>query len=75
MLDDRIDFLFPSNMWIQDKVVHIGVYNSEPNNGPIDFTIRMRDINSESTFPQDVRKWNEIYKQAHQGIDANDTSL
>ena len=42
-LDDRIDFVCWGKNWLCNPIVQIGVYNSRPEEGPVDFTIRMRN--------------------------------
>lgn len=74
-LADKIDFIFWGKHWICNPVVQIGVYNSKPEDGPVDFTIRMRDFAPKDTYPRQVRVWSEIYDMALEGVDANDTSL
>ena len=36
-LEDRIDFVFWAKMWLCNPVVHISVFNSHPEDGPVDF--------------------------------------
>ena len=36
-LEDRIDFVFWAKMWLCNPVVQIGVFNSNPEDGPVDF--------------------------------------
>ena len=44
-LPNKIDFMFDASGWEAQKsrVVYIGVYNSRPADGPIDFNIRIRE--------------------------------
>ena len=54
-IDGGIDFLFHGKMWFCNPIVQIGVFNSKPEEGPIDFTIRMRDMAPEATYPEHVQ--------------------
>lgn len=74
-LADKIDFLFWAKSWFVHPVVHIGVYNSRPEDGPVDFTIRMRDFHSFDTYPDHVKAASKVYDEALVGVDANDTSF
>ena len=56
-------------------MVKIGVFNSQPEEGPFDFTIRMRNYRPTETYPDDVRTWAKLYDEALLGVDANDTSF
>ena len=52
---NKIDLLFDGNSWDGaqhiDADVHIGVYNSKPEEGPVHFTIRMREFPQASLLP------------------------
>ena len=42
---DRIDLLFEAGLWVFRKPnVYIGVYNSKPEDGPVEFSINMREF-------------------------------
>ena len=42
---DRIDLLFEAGLWVFRKPnVYIGVYNSKPEDGPVEFTINLREF-------------------------------
>ena len=55
--------------------IYIGVYNTCPEQGPIDFTIRLREYTQEATFNQDVAKLHRIFKHANQESDAEQVSI
>ena len=42
-MPDRIDLLVPIEV-IKGDTIYIGVYNSRPEDGPVSFTIRMREF-------------------------------
>ena len=43
--EDRIDLLFEAGLWVFRKPnVYIGVYNSKPEDGPVECTINMREF-------------------------------
>ena len=62
-LEDRIDFLFNGYLWAMKNYhkIYIGVYNSNPEEGAIDFTIRMREYSSADTFSDEVSRLNTIF--------------
>jgi len=62
-------------MWFSCPIVQIGVYNSRPDEGPVDFTIRMRDYAPSATYPPHVQVASKVYNEALQGVDANNTSF
>ena len=50
LIEDRIDFVFRAKTWNRCPIVYIGVYNSNPEDGPVNYSIRMRDIPYMSTY-------------------------
>lgn len=60
-LEDKIDFLFWARAWFCSPVVHIGVYNSRPEDGPVDFNIRICDFHPEDTYPDHVKAASKLY--------------
>ena len=62
-------------MWILNPQVYITVVNSEPQDGPVDFSIRVRDYFWLDTYPQKVKQWSDLYENSLEGTDATDTSL
>ena len=74
-VEDRIDFVCWAKPWYCDPKVWITVINSQPEEGPVDFTIRLRHYFWTDTYPKKVQKWSEIYEKALEGTDAGDTSL
>ena len=62
-LEDRIDFLFDGYLWAMKSYhkIYIGVYNSAPEEGAIDFTIRMREYTPADTFTEEVSRLNDIF--------------
>ena len=55
--------------------VYIGVYNSNPEEGAVNFSIKMRDSTPRETFSPQIMHWNQFFESAVEGIDANDTSV
>jgi len=74
-VEDKIDFVYWAMPWYCDPKVWITVINSHPKEGPVDFTLRMRDYFWTDTYPKKVQKWSEIYDKALEGTDAGDASL
>ena len=43
--EDRIDLLFEAGLWVFRKPnVYVGIYNTKPEDGPVEFTINMREF-------------------------------
>jgi len=66
-LEDRIDFIFDRFIWQRQEssFIYIAVYNSHPENGPVDFTIQMREFSEEETFSDEVRMVHSIFEKAN----------
>ena len=62
-LEDRIDFLFNGYLWAMKDYhkIYIGVYNSNPEEGAVEFTVRMREYSSADTFSNQVSRLNSIF--------------
>jgi len=52
VLADKIDFVCWAKIWFSSPTVWIGVYNSRPEEGSVDFSIRMRDYVPFATYPE-----------------------
>ena len=76
-LDDRIDFVFDRFIWQRQEssFIYIAVYNSHPENGPVDFTIQMREFSQEETFSEEVRMVHSIFEQANLNTDSHSVSM
>ena len=44
--------------------IHIGVYSAQPQQEPIDFTIKLTECSVESTYSPEVKKLHDLYKKA-----------
>ena len=72
---DRIDLLFEAGLWVFRKPhVYIGVYNSKPEDGPLEFTINMREMTQQSLLPDELKAKLDIYEKVHEGTDAHEAS-
>ena len=69
-LKDRIDFVFRAKTWNRCPIVYIGVYNSHPEDGPVNYSIRMRDIPYMSTYTPKIKIISQLFDRALKGIDA-----
>ena len=71
-----MDLLLTAAMWQFKKPaeVHIGIYNSHPQNEPVSFDIRMREFSCTSCLPNDFIAKNEVFNRVHEGTDAHLTS-
>ena len=49
-LEDRIDFIFQGKSFVANPTVYVSVFNSEPDNGPIDFSIQLRHYHVDDIF-------------------------
>ena len=54
---DRIDLLFEAGLWVFRKPdVYIGVYNTKADDGPVEFTINMREFTQQSLLPEEMKQ-------------------
>ena len=53
---DRIDLLFEAALWVYRKPdVFIGIYNTKPDDGPVEFTLNMREFTQQSLLPDEMK--------------------
>ena len=51
------------------KQVNLGIHCTDPQSGPVDFSIRVREFNTLEAYPEDVRARAKIIKEAFRDID------
>ena len=72
---DRVDLLFEAGLWVfQKPFVYVGIYNSKPDEGPVEVQVKMREFTQASVLPPEWKAKYEIYEQVHKDTDAHETS-
>ena len=79
--NDKIDFLFSiysredlKRAGSLGKDLYIGVFNKEPENGPVEFNIQMREIDGFSLLSEDLQKNMDFFEKVHLEADAYDAT-
>ena len=72
---DRINYIMSTKAWNnQSNTINIGVHNTNPNDGPVNFNIRVRDFAPRDVFPEDVRVRYDIICNAFNSLDATNNA-
>ena len=72
---DQLNYIFSTMIWNDVSTqIKIGVHNSDPEAGPVDFTIRVRDFAPRDVYPEDVKLRSDIINAAYVKIDVINTS-
>ena len=69
-MPDRIDYVMSTRAWSEfSNQINIGVHNTSPEEGPVDFSIRVRDFTPRDVYPEDVRQRSDIIDAAFASLD------
>ena len=77
-IPNLIDFLFSSSPYwkLKDKgTIYIGVYNSSPFKGPIDFTIQLRKYRESELITPVLKPKMMLYDSVFKGNEASGVSM
>ena len=75
-IPDRIDLLFEVGQWFypHQQHIYIGIYNSRPDEGPVQVSVKMRDFEQDSLLSTEMLQRKEIFEKIYKGTDAFETS-